>query len=92
MGSATCPECPTKDWRGKSYWLNPRESGPEVIAKIVLFLAITSEPQMLESQLRTLKMRIFALFFLKKQTRNCALDLGPGGRRSEPKISKPTPL
>jgi len=25
------PECPTNDWRGKSCWLRPRESGPEVI-------------------------------------------------------------
>ena len=31
IGSATCPECPTKDGRGKSCRLNPRECGPEVV-------------------------------------------------------------
>jgi len=31
VGSALCPECPTKDWRGKSCWINPRESNPEVV-------------------------------------------------------------
>jgi len=31
VGSATCPECPKKDWRGKSGCLHPRESGPEVV-------------------------------------------------------------
>jgi len=31
VGSAMCPECPTKDWRGKSCWLKPRESGPKVV-------------------------------------------------------------
>jgi len=25
------PDCPTKDWLGKSCWLNPRESGPEIV-------------------------------------------------------------
>jgi len=29
VGSALCPECPTKDWRRKSCLLNSRESGPE---------------------------------------------------------------
>ena len=31
VGWAMCPECPTKDWRRKSCWLNPRESGPEFV-------------------------------------------------------------
>jgi len=31
VSSAVCPECPTKDWRGKSYWPNQRESDPEVV-------------------------------------------------------------
>jgi len=31
VSSAMYPECPTKDWRGTSCWLNPRESGPEVV-------------------------------------------------------------
>jgi len=31
VGSSMCPECPTKDWRGTSCWLSPRESGPEVV-------------------------------------------------------------
>jgi len=26
-----CPECPTKNWRGKSCWLNLSENGPEVV-------------------------------------------------------------
>ena len=30
-GSAMSPECPRKDWRGKSCWPHPRESGPEVV-------------------------------------------------------------
>jgi len=25
-----CPECRRKDWRGKSCWLHPPKSGPEV--------------------------------------------------------------
>jgi len=25
------PKCPREDWRGKSCWLHPRESGPEVV-------------------------------------------------------------
>jgi len=29
--STMYPECPTQDWRGVSCWLNPRESGPEVV-------------------------------------------------------------
>ena len=31
VGSAMCFECPRKDWRGKSCWLHPSESGPEVV-------------------------------------------------------------
>ena len=31
VGSAIWPECLRKDWRGKSCWLNPRESAPEVV-------------------------------------------------------------
>jgi len=31
VSSAICTECPTKDRRGKSYWLNPRNSGPEIV-------------------------------------------------------------
>jgi len=31
VGSAMCPDCHTKDWRGKPFWLNPRESRPEVV-------------------------------------------------------------
>ena len=31
VGSAMCSECPTKDWRGKSSWQRPRESGSEII-------------------------------------------------------------
>jgi len=30
FGSAMCPECPRKDWQGKSYWLHKQESSPEV--------------------------------------------------------------
>ena len=30
VSSARYPECPTKDWRDKSCWLNPRENDPEV--------------------------------------------------------------
>ena len=30
-GSAMCPECPTKDWRSKTSWLNTQKSGSEVI-------------------------------------------------------------
>ena len=30
VGSATWPECPVKDWRGKSGWLHSRASGPEI--------------------------------------------------------------
>jgi len=26
VSSAMCPECPTKEWRGKSCWLNPRKA------------------------------------------------------------------
>jgi len=26
-----CPECPTKKWWGKSCWLHPRESDPDVV-------------------------------------------------------------
>jgi len=29
--SAMYSKCSTKDWRNKSCWLNPRESGPEVV-------------------------------------------------------------
>jgi len=29
VGQAMCPECPTKGWQGESFWLRPRESGPE---------------------------------------------------------------
>ena len=32
-GSAICLEYPTKDWRGKSCWLDPRESDPEVVQR-----------------------------------------------------------
>ena len=28
VGSAMCPDCPRKDWRGKSCWLHLRESRP----------------------------------------------------------------
>ena len=31
IGSAMCPECSTKDWPGKSSWLNQRKIGWEVI-------------------------------------------------------------
>jgi len=31
IGSAMCPEYPTKDWRGKSTWLNQWKSRSEVI-------------------------------------------------------------
>jgi len=31
IGSAMCPECPTNDWRGKVCWLNPWESGWELV-------------------------------------------------------------
>jgi len=31
IGSAMCLECLRKDWRDKSCWLHPRESGPEVV-------------------------------------------------------------
>jgi len=31
VGSATCPECPTKGCRGKPRWLNPWESRSEVV-------------------------------------------------------------
>ena len=31
VGSAMCPECPTKIWRGKVNCLNPRKSGSDVI-------------------------------------------------------------
>ena len=31
VSSAKFPECPTKDWWGNSCWLNPWESGPNVI-------------------------------------------------------------
>jgi len=31
VGSAMCPECPTKVWRGKVNCLNPRKSGSDVI-------------------------------------------------------------
>jgi len=31
VGWVMCPECPTKDWRGMSCWLHPRESGPKVV-------------------------------------------------------------
>jgi len=30
VGSAICPECPEKHWRGKSCWLNPQESSQEI--------------------------------------------------------------
>jgi len=35
VGSALCPECPGKDWRGKSCWLHPWQSGPEVVQEPV---------------------------------------------------------
>jgi len=51
IGSAICPEYPTKDWRGKPSWLNPRKSVPEVIKgqgriKVVwgLWLKLTKGP------------------------------------------------
>ena len=31
LGSAMCPECPRKDWKGMACWLHPRESVPEVV-------------------------------------------------------------
>ena len=31
IGSAMCPECPTKNRWGTSCWLNPLESGPEAV-------------------------------------------------------------
>ena len=31
VSSATYPECSTKDWWGKSCWLNPRENDPDVV-------------------------------------------------------------
>jgi len=31
VSSAMYPECPAKDWRGKSCWLNPRESDTNVV-------------------------------------------------------------
>jgi len=31
VSSTVCPECPTKSWRDASCWLNPRESGSEVV-------------------------------------------------------------
>ena len=31
VGSAAWPECPKNDWRGKSWWLHPRVSGPEIV-------------------------------------------------------------
>ena len=30
VGSAMCSECPKKDRRGKSCWLHPRESAPDI--------------------------------------------------------------
>ena len=33
VGSATCPECSRRDWRGTSCWLHPLESGPEVVQR-----------------------------------------------------------
>ena len=31
FGHVSCPECRTKDWRGKSCWPHPVERGPEVV-------------------------------------------------------------
>jgi len=31
VGSAMCPEYPMKNWRGKFFWRDPRESGPDVV-------------------------------------------------------------
>jgi len=36
--SAMCSECPRKAWRGKTCWLHPRESGPEVSKDEVAWL------------------------------------------------------
>ena len=44
VGSATCPECPTKDWRGKLCWLNTRESSPEVVQSLI---GVTTCPTLL---------------------------------------------
>jgi len=30
VDSAICSECPRKDWRGKSFWIHPQESGAKV--------------------------------------------------------------
>jgi len=34
IGSAMCPEYHTKDWRGKSCWLNPRKGDSEVLLEL----------------------------------------------------------
>ena len=44
VDSVMCPECPTKDWRGKFCWLSPRESGPEVVQGLV---GVTTSPTLL---------------------------------------------
>jgi len=31
IGSAMCTDSPAKEWRNTSGWLNPRESGPDVV-------------------------------------------------------------
>jgi len=38
VGSAMCPECSRKDWRGKFRWLHSRESSPEIIQVLVDWL------------------------------------------------------
>ena len=44
IGSAMCPEWPMKGWQGKSCWLYPQESSPEVIQGPV---GVTTSPSLL---------------------------------------------
>jgi len=44
IGSLMCPECPTKEFRGKFCWLSTRESGPEIAQVLV---GVTTSPTLL---------------------------------------------
>ena len=44
VGTTMLPQCPTQDWRDKSCWLHPRESGPEVVQRLG---RVTTSPALL---------------------------------------------
>jgi len=59
------PECLRKDWRGKSCWLHPRESGPEVVQEPggVTACPILLIPVLVWSQHNCLRSMLAVMYF-----------------------------